>query len=143
MVLGSSVYAYATLVVVVLAGQGIGSVLYGRSQRTVDGHRRRFALLELVIAFSAALSLIVVPRLPVLFLRFFPVFRDAFGRRIAAHFVAAALVALVPSLLSGATFPAVVGSLGGAANGWAGRLAAPMPRARSAPLSADVFQGLS
>ena len=120
MVMGSSVYAYSTLVVVVLAGQGIGSVLYGRSQRTVDAHRRRFALLEFVIAFSAALSLIVAPRLPVLFLRFFPLFRDAFGRRIAAHFVAAALVALVPSLLSGATFPAVVGSLGGAADrvGW-------------------------
>jgi spermidine synthase len=120
MVLGSSVYAYSTLGVVVLAGQGIGSVLYGRSQRTVDGHRRRFALLEFVIAFSTALSLIVAPRLPVLFLRFFPLFRDAFGLRIAAHFVAAALVALVPSLLSGATFPAVVGSLGGAADrvGW-------------------------
>ncbi len=114
MVLGSSVYTYSMLVVVVLAGQGIGSVLYGRAQRTVDGHRRRFALLEFVIAFSTALSLIIAPRLPVLFLRFFPLFRDAFGRRIAAHFVAAALVALVPSLLSGATFPAVVGSLGGA-----------------------------
>ena len=120
MVMGSSVYAYSTLVVVVLAGQGIGSVLYGRSRRTVDAHRRRFALLEFVIAFSAALSLIVAPRLPLLFLRFFPLFRDGFGRRIAAHFVAAALVALVPSLLSGATFPAVVGSLGGAADrvGW-------------------------
>ena len=52
MVMGSSVYAYGTLVVVVLAGQGIGSVLYGRAQRTIEGHRRRFALLEFVIAFT-------------------------------------------------------------------------------------------
>ena len=96
-----------------LAGQGIGSTLYGRAQRTIEGHRRRFALLEFVIAFTSALSMIVMPRIPMLFLRFFPLFRDAFGRRIAAHFVAAALVALVPSLLVGATFPAVVGSLGG------------------------------
>ena len=96
-----------------LAGQGIGSAVYGRAQRTIEGHRRRFALLEFVIAFTSALSMIVMPRIPILFLRFFPLFRDAFGRRIAAHFVAAALVALVPSLLVGATFPAVVGSLGG------------------------------
>ena len=113
MVMGSSVYVYGTLGVVMLAGQGIGSAVYGRAQRTIEGHRRRFALLEFVIAFTSALSMIVMPRIPMLFLRFFPLFRDAFGRRIAAHFVAAALVALVPSLLVGATFPAAVGSLGG------------------------------
>ena len=59
--------------------------------------------------------MIVLPRIPFLFIRYFPLFRDAFRRQIAAHFVAAAMVALVPSLLFGATFPAVVGSLGGAA----------------------------
>lgn len=114
MIMGSSVYAYSTLVVVVLAGQGIGSILYGHKQRDAEGHGRRFALLEFVIAFSAAISLIVLPRIPVLFLRFFPLFRDEFGRRIAVQFIAAALVALLPSLLFGATFPAVVGSLGNA-----------------------------
>ena len=57
--------------------------------------------------------MIILPRIPFLFIRYFPLFRDAFRWQIAAHFVAAAMVALAPSLLFGATFPAVVGSLGG------------------------------
>ena len=117
MVMGSSVYAFGTLVVVVLAGLGLGSAVYSLTQRTAtaEEHRRWFAILEFLIACTAALSLIVLPRIPFLFIRYFPLFRDAFRRQIAAHFVAAAMVALAPSLLFGATFPAVVGSLGGTA----------------------------
>ena len=117
MVMGSSVYAFGTLVVVVLAGLGFGSALYSLTQRaaTIDDHRRWFAVLEFLIACATALSLIILPRIPFLFIRYFPLFRDAFRWQIAAHFAAAAMVALAPSLLFGATFPAVVGSLGGSA----------------------------
>ncbi|MGH7313912.1 MAG: fused MFS/spermidine synthase, partial [Candidatus Rokuibacteriota bacterium] len=50
----------------------------------------------------------------ILLMRFFPVLRDAFGWQIASHIVQAALIAFLPALLMGATFPAAVGSLGGA-----------------------------
>ncbi len=115
MVMGSSVYAFGTLVVVVLAGLGLGSGVYSRTLRTAtaEEHRRWFAILEFLIACTSAVSLIILPRIPFLFIRYFPLFRDAFRWQIAAHFVAAAMVALAPSLLFGATFPAVVGSLGG------------------------------
>ena len=113
MVMGSSVYTHGTLVVVVLTGLGIGSLLYGRAQRTPAEHQRRLAMLEFLIAFTVALAMIVLPRIPFLFVRFFPLFRDEFSRQIVAHFAAATMVALVPSLLFGATFPAAVGSLGG------------------------------
>ena len=117
MVMGSSVYAFGTLVVVVLAGLGIGSAVYSLAQRkaTVEEHRRWFAILECLIACTAAISMIVLPRIPSLFIRYLPLFRDAFRWQIAGHFIAAAMVALAPALLFGATFPAVVGSLGGAA----------------------------
>lgn len=116
MVMGSSVYAFGTLVVVVLAGLGTGSALYSREQRTAEGHQRAFAFRECWIALTAALSVIILPRIPFLFVRYFPLFRDAFGWQIAAHFAVAAMVALIPSLLFGATFPAAVGSLGGSAD---------------------------
>ena len=118
MVMGSSVYAFGTLVVIVLAGLGIGSAIYSFLLRraTSDEHRRWFAILEFLIAFTAAGSLIILPRIPFWFIRYFPLFKDAFRLQIAAHFAAAAAVGLVPSLLFGATFPAVLGSLGGAAN---------------------------
>src|SRR3989442_2426930 len=55
-----------------------------------------------------------LPRIPLLFVRFFPCLRGTLGRQFAAHFVAAAIVSLAPSLLFGALFPAAVGSLGSA-----------------------------
>jgi spermidine synthase len=117
MVMGSSVYAFGTLVVVVLVGLGLGSSFYSLTLRktTTEGHRRWFAILEFLIACTTALSLIILPRIPFLFIRYFPLFRDAFRWQIAAHFAAAAMVAFLPSLFFGATFPAVVGGLGGTA----------------------------
>src|SRR5205823_2415947 len=60
--------------------------------------------------------------IPDLFLRYFPVFRQAFSLQVAAHFAVAAVVALIPSLLFGATFPAVIGSAGYATAARMGRV---------------------
>src|SRR5204863_7906244 len=99
MVMGSSVYAFGTLIVVVLVGLGAGSAIYSGTPRTRETHRRTFAVIEGLIAFTAAVSLLSLPRMPSLFLRYFPVLRDAFDLQVAAHFIVAAIVALVPSLL--------------------------------------------
>lgn len=112
MVMGSSVYAFGSLVVVVLIGIGTGSVLYGRMRLTPGGHVIAFAVIELLIGLWTAVSLLIAPQLPFLFMRFFPVFRDAFGWQIAAQIGLAGLVGFVPALLWGATFPAVVGTIG-------------------------------
>ena len=113
MIMGTSVYAYGTLATIVLFGLGIGGALYGRAERTIEGHQRRFAAIECLIAFTAALSMAILPRIPALFVRFLPLFRSTFGRQTAAQFAAATAVALLPSLLFGAAFPAAIGSLGG------------------------------
>ncbi|MDQ7858345.1 MAG: fused MFS/spermidine synthase [Armatimonadota bacterium] len=113
LVMGSSVYAFGTLVVVVLAALGAGSALYARVRTGPGGHLAAFGALEVLIAASGAASLLVAPALPYLFLRFFPAFRDAFAWQLVAYVGLAALLAFVPFLLLGATFPAVVGSLGG------------------------------
>jgi spermidine synthase len=112
MVMGSSVYAFGTVVVVVLIGLGAGSAIYGARKRTTEGHRKAFAAIEGFIALTAAASLFTLPRIPGWFLTSFPLFREQFDLQITAHFIAAAIVAFIPSLLFGATFPAVVGCLG-------------------------------
>jgi spermidine synthase len=112
LVMGSSVYAFGTLVVVLLAGLGLGSVLYGRLRLDPAGHLVAFGAMELFLGLGGAASLLIAPHLPFLLMRFFPVLRDAFGWQIASHFVMAALIAFLPALLMGATFPAAVGSLG-------------------------------
>jgi spermidine synthase len=114
LVMGSSVYAFGTLIVVLLVGLGLGSALYGRLRLEPTGHLVMFGALELLIGLGGAASLLIAPHLPFLLMHFFPVFRDAFGWQIALHFVLAALIAFLPALLMGATFPAAVGSLGGA-----------------------------
>jgi spermidine synthase len=112
--MGSSLYDFGTLVVIMLAGLGLGSAVYARARRSVPAHLAAFALLQCLIGLTAVASLLVAPQLPWLFMRFSPVFRDAFGWQIAAYVVLTALLAFPPALLSGATFPAVIGSLGGA-----------------------------
>ncbi len=114
LVLGSSVYAFGTLVVVLLAGLGIGSWWYGRLRLSAEGHLVAFGVLELLIGLTAAASLLIAPHLPFVYMRLFPVFKDAFGWTLGVQVGLTALMAFVPALLSGATFPAVVGSLGGA-----------------------------
>jgi spermidine synthase len=110
MVLGSSVYVHAAPGVVALAGVGIGSALYARKRRTIEAHQRWFALLEFMIAFAASLSILLLPRIPFLFARFFPLLRGGFGRQIAAHFIVADMLAVLPSLFFGAMLPAAIGS---------------------------------
>jgi spermidine synthase len=114
MVMGPSVYVYGASIVVAVAAMGTGSALYGCVQRTAEAHRRWFAALASLIAFTVALSMVFLPRIPFLFARFFPFLRESFGRQVAAHLTATALVEFLPLLLFGAMFPAVIGSLGAA-----------------------------
>src|SRR5262249_15466912 len=111
LVMGSSVYAFGTLVVVLLTGLGLGSVLYGRLRFEPSGHFVAFGVIEIFLAVAAATSLLTAPHLPFVLMRLFPVARDAFGWLIVSQFVLAALVAFLPSLLMGAAFPAAVGGL--------------------------------
>ncbi|MDR7520113.1 MAG: fused MFS/spermidine synthase [Armatimonadota bacterium] len=113
LVVGSSVYAFGSLLVVILAGLGAGSAAYGRRRARPDAHLSAFGTLQVLIGAGAALSLLVVPHLPFQVVRFFPVFADSFAWHAAVQVAAAAVLAFVPAALSGAVFPAVVGGLGG------------------------------
>ena len=79
MAMGSSIYVHGSLIVAVLAALGMGSVFYCRKERTTEEHRLRFAALECGVAFTGALSMVTLTRIPLLFLRFSPLFRKAFG----------------------------------------------------------------
>src|SRR5207253_60210 len=115
MVMGSFVYVYGASVVLALIGVALGSALYGRVPRGTDEHQRWVAVLGLLIVFTAALSMLVLPRIPFLFTQFFSLLRESFRWQIAAHFASTAMVAFLPPLLFGAMFPAAIGSFGGGA----------------------------
>jgi spermidine synthase len=79
LVMGSSVYAFGTLVVVLLAGLGLGSALYARLRLEPTGHLVAFGATQLFLALGGAASLLIAPHLPFLLMRFFPLFREAFA----------------------------------------------------------------
>ncbi len=112
LMVGSSVYAFGALVVVLLAGLGIGSAVYARRRSDPDGHLTAFGIIELLTAITAALSIIAVPALPEIVLRLHPLVRDGFTFQILEHLGIAASLALLPALLLGGTFPAAIGALG-------------------------------
>jgi spermidine synthase len=114
LVMGSSVYAFGTLVVVFLIGLGLGSALYARFRLEPSDHLLAFGAIELGLALGGVVSLLVAPHLPFLLMRVFPIIREGFGWQIASYFVLTGLIAFLPALLMGATFPAVIGGLGGA-----------------------------
>jgi spermidine synthase len=114
LVMGSSVYGFGTLVVVFLIGLGLGSAIYGRFRLEPSSHLVAFGVMELCLGLGGAASLLIAPALPFVLMHIFPVVREGFGWQIAAYFALAALMAFLPALLMGATFPAVVGGLGGA-----------------------------
>jgi spermidine synthase len=113
LVLGSSVYAFGTLVVVLLAGLGVGSWWYARLRLAPADHRFAFGILEACIGVTAAASLLIAPALPFLYMRVFPVIKADFIWHLGVQIGLVSLVAFLPASLMGATFPAVVGSLGG------------------------------
>ncbi len=124
MVIGPSIYVYSVWMVVVLTGIGIGSILCGLMHRAGEERQRWLAGLEFLLALTMALAMIFFPHIPYVFARFFPLFRNSFGRQILAQFVAMAIGTLLPALFFGAIFPAAVGSIGAGATRLGGTIGA-------------------
>jgi spermidine synthase len=107
LVLGSSTYAFTTMLVTFLVGLAAGSALFARwwGRRAVPAWSP--ALIQLGIGLSAALVLPFFDRLPE---AFFAVFRITQSPPVilVAQFLLAASVMLVPTLFMGATFPCTV-----------------------------------
>ena len=64
LVMGSSVYAFGALVVVVLLGLGAGSWIYGRIRWSPQSHLAAFGAIEMLIGATVAVSLVLSPQLP-------------------------------------------------------------------------------
>ncbi len=110
LVIGSSVYAFSTVLSTYLFGLAFGSLLYGRWSR---GHRHSdpfmtASYLEVGIALSALGGLFVIPMLPELFLE---AFRAGLQKNFALFqlyiFFLSFLLMIIPTLLLGVLFPLV------------------------------------
>jgi spermidine synthase len=104
-VLGSSVYAFSAMLTTFLIGIAAGSYLIGRD---ADRSRRPVVLLaclEIGIGVFALIATPLLDRLPLIFIHLAAATGGGFAALSFVHFLFAALVMIVPTLLMGATFP--------------------------------------
>ena len=108
MVLGSSLHAFAAMLAAFLTGIGIGSLV---TRRWIDRLRQPSVAYAWGILTVGALSLgtmLVLPRLPGLFVRVVAAFGLEPAQLVMVNFSLAAMAMLPPTLVFGALFPLVV-----------------------------------
>ena len=108
LVLGSSVYSFGLTVLVFLIGLALGGAAFERLVRRGVAPITVFAGAEASAAAAIAVAVLLVPRLPSLFLHGFPAVRASFSMLQAWDFLLACLVVLPSAVLFGAALPAAV-----------------------------------
>ncbi len=107
MIIGNSVYAFSSILVVFLLGLALGSLLIARYVDRIKDLFLCFALLEIFISLYIAVSLPFADRLPLLFQYLYNRwFTDFFSIELITFFIVAVMI-FVPTLLMGAIFPVV------------------------------------
>jgi spermidine synthase len=108
LILGSTTYAFSTMLTAVLVGIALGSAVLAPY---ADRMRNRAALVAGLLftgGFCALLGPAVINRLPFVFLRLSDWAAGVWSLVIAAQFVICFLLVFVPTFLSGASFPILV-----------------------------------
>jgi spermidine synthase len=105
--IGSSTYAFSTMLVTFLIGLALGSFLFSRIPGRLQGDPFLFGCLQLGIGLGALGVMPLFDRLPEVFLWVFRLSQSS-GFVKALQFGISALTMLLPTLFMGATFPCVV-----------------------------------
>jgi len=106
LIIGSSTYAFSTMLVTFLAGLALGSYLFSRVAGRVRINPFLFGGLQLGIGLTALAVTPFFDRLPEVFLWAFQVSQSP-GFMKGLQFTISALAMFVPTLFMGATFPCV------------------------------------
>jgi spermidine synthase len=106
LIIGSSTYAFSTMLVTFLAGLALGSYLFSRMARRLSVNPFLFGALQLGIGLTALAVTPFFDRLPEVFLWVFRISQSP-GSVKVVQFVISGLAMLLPTLFMGATFPCV------------------------------------
>ncbi len=103
--LGSSVYAFSSILVTFLAGLGLGSLLYPKLMRGKEPTLTHLGLLQLGIGVLGAATIPVLGYFPYLFFQLFPLVGDSFFKVLALDVLLSGLLLIGPTFLMGLAFP--------------------------------------
>jgi len=105
--LGSSVYAFSTILVVFLCGIAGGSALYNRWMGSTQPDWHHLSRLTVAVGLTSGLAIPLLGYLPLLFLKGFPLVRDHYWKVLLLDLALCSLVLILPTLLMGLSFPLV------------------------------------
>lgn len=107
LVIGSSTYAYGAILTTFLLGLGLGGVLFARLRLRPSAGL--FGLLQVGIGVAAFLMIPAFDRLPGVFFALFHSGGGTFAGVLGIQFVIVSAMLLLPTVLSGMTFPCIAG----------------------------------
>ncbi|MFQ5587630.1 MAG: fused MFS/spermidine synthase [Nitrospiria bacterium] len=108
LILGSTVYSYATMLSTYLLGLALGSFLFSLLLKRFQRPLMLLTLVQAGIALFAFAGEFVFPLLPTIFLKIMAVLHTWSKVRAAAKFVISGAVMMIPTLLMGGVFPLVI-----------------------------------
>jgi spermidine synthase len=105
--IGSSTYAFATILTAFLASLGLGSLIYKRGMGERVPQVWHLGVLQMAIALSALLATYCIGRLPEVMIRAIPALEFQFARILTFDFLLVLALMFLPTLAMGLTFPLV------------------------------------
>ena len=109
LVMGSSTYTFTIVLSIFLVGIAMGSLAYGRLSRGRPPTAFGLTLVLLALALWAAVSIAVIPKLPLLMMVMAQLPRVGFGQVLGFEVLLALFILLIPTLLLGAALPMSMG----------------------------------
>lgn len=105
--LGSSTYAFSTMLATFLFGIALGSIIYSFVSKRKDFTVSSFGWLEVIISLACLITIPLLGRIPLYVIYFFPVLKNSYNLILLANFLFCFLVMLIPTTLMGFVFPLV------------------------------------
>jgi len=108
LILGSTVYSYATMLATFLLGLAIGSFIFSILLKRFSKPLLLLATIQGGIAFFCFAGEFIFPLLPTAFFNFMGIFHTWSRVRAASKFLLSGAVMLIPTILMGGVFPLVI-----------------------------------
>ena len=107
LVVGTTVYAFSTMLTAFLLGLALGSAVFARFAQRTSRPKLMFSVIVALIGVLVFASTVGFGRLPVAFMNIYEGMTRTWGNLIAVQFMLSFLILIIPTFFMGATFPLV------------------------------------
>ncbi len=107
LVVGTTVYAFSTMLTAFLLGLALGSAVFARLAQRTSRPKLMFSVIVALIGVLVFASTVGFGRLPVAFMSIYEGMTRTWGHLIAVQFLLSFLILIIPTFFMGATFPLV------------------------------------